>query len=123
MGDKVLQTKQTSFDSYENHHFLFRLNFDSSSSPLLERNQYKNTEIKFTKSFYEERVEIYCNSELQEVELFVTSSYDTLYSTVQTALEDCLDISSSYSTNVESFQLSNCLTPHIFPPQPLNPKP
>lgn len=108
MGEKINQTKQSTFESYENHNFLFRV--------ITNSQQLKNTDIRFKKSHYDEKVEIYCNEELQEVEIFVSSPYDTLYSTVESALESCSKfITSIDDDNLNSNHLTGCLTPHLFP--------
>lgn len=104
MGEQLLQTKQSSFDSYENHNFLFRLKSDS---------KIQNSEVQFTKSPYEEKVEVFCNQETQEMELYVTSPYDKIISSVESALEECNYL---FESTADPDQLSDCLTPHLFPP-------
>jgi hypothetical protein len=98
--EHVNKTKSTSFDSYENHRFLIRLQL--SDTP-------KAAEVVFTKSPYEERLEVTWNEAKKEIELFVRSSYDLILESVQAALKDC----HREGTAADPSLLSACLSPHL----------
>ena len=99
--DHVNITQSTSFDSYENHRFMIR------QSP-------QGIEVIFTKSPYEERLDVIWNDATKEVDLFVTSPFDSIFESVSTALEECYHRDRLDGTSDPSL-LSACLSPHISP--------
>jgi hypothetical protein len=104
-GDLVLmehvnKTKSTSFDSYENHRFLIRLQISEIA---------KGPEVIFAKSPHEERIEVTWNEAKKEMELFSHSPYDSIFESVQTALEDCHHLDGTSDPSL----LSACLSPHL----------
>jgi hypothetical protein len=105
----VNRTKSTSFSSYESHRFLIRLlpSADLATSSDAPR------EVIFSKSPFEEQIEVIWNEETQEVELYVTSPYDELHDSVASAVEKCEHLRSSSGGPESDTVFSSCLAPHI----------
>jgi hypothetical protein len=116
MMGHVNRTKSTTFGSYEKHRFLVRL---LPSSDTLDASSPR--EVIFSKSPFEEQIEVVWNETSHEVELYSTSPYDELHDSVASAVIECEHLLNTASTTAPpdpaaaSTAFNACLVPHLSP--------